>query len=125
MLKNYKFWFKAGSWALLVTGLLHSLSLLNKPVGETDTERQMLDLFTTVMLQGIDRTMYDLYFFFSLSMTMFSVFTAIMNLLFARFYMPSANERVWLLGNVVFWTAFIVPLMMYTFIIPVICYAVC
>lgn len=50
MLTNYKFWFKTAAWALLVTGLLHSLSLLNKPIGENDSERQMIDLMTTLVL---------------------------------------------------------------------------
>ncbi|NUO01829.1 MAG: hypothetical protein HUU01_14585, partial [Saprospiraceae bacterium] len=79
MLKNYKFWFKTGSWALIATALLHSLSLLQKPVGGNDTERQLFELMMTYTLGGINRTMYDLYFFFSLSMTMFTLFVAVLN----------------------------------------------
>ena len=125
MLKNYKFWFKAASWALFVTGLLHSLSLIQKPVGENETERQLIDLMTTYKLGGVNRTFYELYFFFSLSMTMFTLFVAGLNLLFAKYYMPSEHERKWITANLIFWTIFLVPLNLFTFIIPITCYAVC
>ncbi|MCC6462467.1 MAG: hypothetical protein IT260_18510 [Saprospiraceae bacterium] len=125
MLTNYKFWFKTAAWALLVTGLLHSLSLLNKPVGENDSERQMIDLMTTLVLGGVNRTMYELYFFFSLSMSLFTLFAAVLNLMFARYYMPSAHERKFIAASLVFWTIFLVPLILLTFIVPVVCYALC
>ncbi len=123
-MKNYKFWFKAASWALLVTGLFHSLSLLNKPVGENETERQLIELMTTYQLGGINRTMYDLFFFFSLNLTLFSLFVAVINLLFARFYMPSEHARKFITANLVFWTIFLVPLYLLTFIVPIACYTV-
>lgn len=125
MLKNYKFWWKAGAWALLVTALLHSLSLINKPVGENDTERQLLDLMMNYKLGGVNRTMYELYFFFSLSLTMFTVFSAALNFMFIRFYMPSVHERKFMTISIIFWTILLIPLAMYTFIIPLGCYTIC
>lgn len=125
MFKSYKFWFKAGSWALLVTGLLHSLSLINKPVPTNDTERQLLDLMMNYRLGGVDRTMYDLFFFFSLCLTMFSLFTASLNLLFAKYYMPTEHDRKFITATLIFWTIFLVPLCLFTFIVPIVCYAVC
>lgn len=125
MFKNYKFWFKAGSWALLITGLLHSLSLINKPVPTNDTERQLLDLMMNHTLTGVNRTMYDLFFFFSLCLTMFSLFTAGMNLLFAKYYIPSEHDRKYITANLIFWTVFLVPLCLLTFIAPIVCYAIC
>lgn len=125
MFKNYKFWFRAGSWALLITGLLHSLSLINKPVPTNDTERQLLDLMMNYTLAGVNRTMYDLFFFFSLCLTMFSLFTAGMNLLFAKYYIPSAHDRIFITGNLIFWTIFLIPLCLLTFIVPIVCYAIC
>jgi len=125
MLKNYKFWFKAGSWALVVTALLHSLSLLQKPVGENETERQLFELMMTYTLSGVNQTMYDLYFFFSLSMTLFTLFVAALNLMFAKYYMPSEHARKFILANVIFWTIFLIPLSLLTFILPIACYAMC
>ncbi len=125
MLSNHKFWFKAGAWALVVTACLHSLSLVRPMVGENDTERQLIELMTTYKLGSIDRTMHDLFFFFSLTMTLMTLFIALLDLLFARFYMPSAHERRFLAANAVFWTAFLVPLWVKTFIVPFTCYAVC
>lgn len=125
MFKNYKFWFKTGSWALLVTGLLHSLSLINKPVPGNDTERQLIELMTTYKLEGVDRTMYELFFFFSLCLTMFSLFTASLNLLFAKYYIPSGHDRKYIAATLIFWTIFLVPLCLLTFIVPIVCYAIC
>lgn len=125
MYRNYKFWFKTGSVLLIITGLLHSLSLIRKPEGETDAEKQMLDLMTTLVLTGVNRTMYELYFFFSLSLSMFTVFVAILNLLFARYYMPSEHARKFIAANLIFWTLLLVPLNLKTFIVPVACYSLC
>lgn len=125
MLTTYKFWFKAGSWSLVVTALLHSLSLIGKPVPENDTERQMLDLMMNYQLAGVNRSMFDLYCFFSLSMSMFTLFLAITNLMFARFYMPSLHARKWIAANLIFLTILLVPLNLLTFIIPITCYTVC
>ncbi len=125
MLKNAKLWFKAGSWALIITGLLHSLSLLQKPVGENDTERQLLELMTTYVMGGVNRTMYELYFFFSLSMTLFTLFVAGLNLLFAQYYMPSEHARKFILANLIFLTIFLIPLVLCTFSIPIACYGLC
>jgi len=38
--------FKSGGVWLVLTGLVHSLSFLRKPVAANDTERQLLDLMT-------------------------------------------------------------------------------
>ena len=54
MFRNYKFWFKAGAWALIVTALLHSLSLIKAPTGENDTERQMLERCVEVLAGHLD-----------------------------------------------------------------------
>lgn len=125
MFRNYKFWFKAGAWALIVTALLHSLSLIKAPTGENDTERQMLDLMMYYQLAGVGRTMYNFFYFFSLSMSMFTLFAAALNLLFARYYMPSAHARKWIGANLIFWTIYLIPLNLLTFIIPTTCYTVC
>jgi len=125
MFKHYKFWFKAGSWTLILTALLHSLSLLQKPVGENETERQLFELMMTYSLSGVNRTMYDLFFFFSLSMTMFTLFVAAINLMFAKYYMPSEHARKFIGANVVFLTLFLIPLLLFTFIAPIACYALC
>lgn len=61
--------FKAGAAVLILLGLLHSLSLFEKPLPANDTERQLLDLVTNYKfnLMGSARSMDDLMRGFSIS----------------------------------------------------------
>ncbi len=127
MLKNYKFWFKAGSWGLVVTGLLHAMSFLNEPAPANETERQLFDLFSNYQfdLMGAHRTMSDLMNFFSLNLSLSLFFVAWLNLFFAGYFMPSPHERKFLLANAIFWTILLVPLYAWTFVIPIACLTIC
>jgi len=53
--------FKTGAVFLLLLGLVHSLSLFEKPVPANDTERQLLDLMSNYKfnLMGSARSMSD------------------------------------------------------------------
>lgn len=64
--------FKAGAVVLLLLGLVHSLSLVQKLAASNETERQLLDLLDNYKfnLVGSHRTMSDLFQGFS---TLFTV----------------------------------------------------
>jgi hypothetical protein len=58
-------------------------------------------------------------------MTLTSIFIAILNLLIARYYMPSSHQRVFIIANLVYWSIFLIPLILLTFSAPIVCYAIC
>jgi hypothetical protein len=62
-------WFTTGAIFLLVLGLVHSLSLLQKQVPANDTERQLLDLMSNYKfnVMGSMRSMDDFLRGFSIS----------------------------------------------------------
>jgi hypothetical protein len=64
--------FKAGAMALLVLGLVHSLSLIRDLVPANDTEKQLLGLMSSYRfnLMGSLRSMDDLFRGFSVSFMM-------------------------------------------------------
>src|SRR5258708_19757335 len=61
--------FKTGIVALLILGLVHSLSLIREPVPANDTERQLLGLMSSYKfnLMGSIRSMSDMLRGFSAS----------------------------------------------------------
>jgi hypothetical protein len=67
MLKRHTFWLKVAIVFLILTGAIHSLSLFGGLKGETETEKQMIELMTTYHLK------LGPYF----SPTMSSLFTAL------------------------------------------------
>ena len=44
--------FKTGAVVLVLVGLVHALSLFEKPVPANDTERQLLDLMVQLQIQS-------------------------------------------------------------------------
>ena len=70
MFTRCQFWFKTGSWLLVVTGLIHELSLFSSPEPANEHERQLLDLMSNYCftLPGAVRSMGELMrFFFQLT----------------------------------------------------------
>lgn len=64
MLKRYTFWLWLAVVFLLLTGLIHSISLFISPVPANETERQMLALMSTYkqdMGAGFHRSMWNLF----------------------------------------------------------------
>jgi hypothetical protein len=61
--------FKLGGVVLVLLGLVHAISLFEKPVPANDTEKQLLDLMTNYKfnLMGSSRSMNDLLRGFSVS----------------------------------------------------------
>lgn len=63
MLKRHTFWLNTAIVFLILTGLIHSWSLIGEPQPENETEKQMLDLMSTYKLNlgpGFSPTMSDL-----------------------------------------------------------------
>lgn len=97
--------FTAGTLLLIVMALVHSVSLIKKPVPSNETERQLLDLMSNYRfdLMGSARSMQNL-------MTGFSISFMFAALGFAALDIALRHERARLLKRVAFlnalWLAF-------------------
>src|SRR5437879_3625708 len=78
--------FKAGAVALLILGLVHSLSLIREQVPANETEKQLLGLMSGYRfnLMGSIRTMNDLVRGFSVSFMLAALGFALFDLLLFR-----------------------------------------
>ena len=111
--------FKAGAVALLILGLVHSLSLIREQVPANETERQLLGLMSGYRfnLMGSIRTMNDLVRGFSVSFMLAALGFALFDLLLFR-------ERAGLLkraalANIIWLAAMTAVALRYFFIIPI------
>jgi hypothetical protein len=110
--------FKAGTVALLILGLVHSLSLIRQRVPTNDTERQLLGLMSSYKfnLMGSMRSMDDLVRGFSVSFMLGALGFALFDLLLFR-------ERAGLLkraalANIIWLGVMTAVSLRYFFVIP-------
>jgi hypothetical protein len=110
--------FKAGVVALLILGLVHSLSLIRQRVPTNDTERQLLGLMSSYKfnLMGSMRSMDDLVRGFSVSFMLGALGFALFDLLLFR-------ERAGLLkraalANIIWLGVMTAVSLRYFFVIP-------
>jgi hypothetical protein len=110
--------FKAGAVALLVLGLVHSLSLLRDPVPANETEKQLLGLMSSYKfnLLGSIRTMAGMLRGFSVSFMLAALGFGLLDLTLSR-------ERAGLLKraaliNIIWLTAMTAISLHYFFIVP-------
>lgn len=78
--------FVAGAIVLLLLGVVHSLSLFEKPAPANDTEKQLLDLMSNYKfnLMGSIRSMNDLFRGFSISFMAGAIAVGVMDLSLRR-----------------------------------------
>jgi hypothetical protein len=115
--------FTSGGVVLVLLGLVHSLSLLGKPVPANDTERQLLDLMTTYRfnVMGSMRSMDNFLRGFSISFMVSVLGLGALDLALRR-------ERAGLLKRVALinaiWMAVMVAVgLRYFFVVPTSCLA--
>jgi len=110
--------FKAGAVALLILGLVHSLSLIRERIPANDTEKQLLGLMSSYKfnLMGSARSMSDLLRGFSVSFMLGALGFGLLDMLLFR-------ERAGLLkraalANIIWLAATTAVSLSYFFIIP-------
>ena len=110
--------FKAGTVALLILGLVHSLSLIRERIPTNDAERQLFSLMSSykLNLMGSMRSMDDLLRGFSVSFMLGALGFALFDLLLFR-------ERAGLLkraalANIIWLAAMTAVSLRYFFVIP-------
>lgn len=111
---------------MLATGVIHSLSFLNEPQPQNDSERLLYDLLKNYRfdLGGTMRSMEDLINFFSLSLTLFCLFAGTLNLLIVKHFDNETLAKKVIVFNAAFWTVFLVPLYLLTFLPPQVCFTI-
>ena len=110
--------FTAGAAWLLVLGLVHSLSLLGKPVPANDTERQLLDLMSHYQfnVMGSMRSMDNFLRGFSISFMLATLAMGAIDLTLRR-ERPSLLKRIALV-NAIWLAAMTAVSVRYFFIVP-------
>jgi hypothetical protein len=110
--------FKTGAVVLVIIGLLHSLSLFQKPVPANDTERQLLDLMANYKfnLMGSFRSMADLLQGFSVLFMVAALGVGALDLLLAR-ERAGLLKRVALI-NAIWLAAMTATSLRYFFVVP-------
>ena len=109
--------FKTGAVALLLLGLVHSLSLFQKRVPANDTERQLLDLMSNYKfnLMRSFRSMAEMLRGFSVSFMMAALGFGVFDLLLS-------GERAGLLKRAalanIIWLAAMTAVSLYFFVVP-------
>ena len=85
-MKKSTFWFKLGSYAMLVTAGLHMIGHFSNPAPANDTEETLLELMTTYQMDfgGMERSMMDFLQGYSLIFAASLVFVGALNLVVAR-----------------------------------------
>ena len=110
--------FKTGAVVLVLVGLVHALSLFEKPVPANDTERQLLDLMANYKfnLMGSARSMADLMRGFSVSFMVAALGLGVLDLLLSR-ERPGLLKRVALINTI--WLAAMTAVSLhYFFVLP-------
>ena len=110
--------FKTGAVVLVLVGLVHSLSLFEKPVPANDTERQLLDLMANYKfnLMGSARSMADLMRGFSVSFMVAALGLGVLDLLLSR-ERSGLLKRVALI-NAIWLAAMTAVSLHYFFVVP-------
>ena len=110
--------FKAGAVALLVLGLVHSLSLIRERIPTNDTERQLFSLMSSykLNLMGSMRSMDDLVRGFSVSFMLGALGFALFDLLLWG-ERPGLLKRA-ALANIIWLAAMTAVSLRYFFVIP-------
>jgi hypothetical protein len=110
--------FTAGTVALLILGLVHSLSLIRQRVPTNDTERQVLGLMSSYKfnLMGSMRSMDDLVRGFSMSFMLGALGFALFDLLLFRERADLLKRAA--LANIIWLGAMAAVSLRYFFVIP-------
>jgi len=123
MLSKFNFWLKLASILQILTGIIHSLSLISKPIPTNNDQEVLFQLMNELEMDfgfGFHLTMNDILFAFSVCFSFFLFFSAIVNLLILKSNeMKIINSIVWL--NIVFYFLCFVIMLFYTFLPPIIC----
>lgn len=124
MLTKHTFWLKAAIILQLLTAGLHSLSFINNPVPENDSEKQLIDLMQTYKKDlggGFAPSMNDLFISLSACLPLLCILGGWINLyLLKKKAVENLLKGVVGINVIVFGACFIL-MAIFTFLPPIIC----
>lgn len=123
MVTKFSFWLRIAILFQLLTGLIHSLSLLSDPSPNNELEEEMFRLMNEVEINfgsGFFLTMNDIVFAFSVCFSLFLFFTAILNFIILKFNEIKLIKSI-VIVNILFYSICFVVMLFYTFLPPIIC----
>ncbi len=123
MIKKYTFWLYTSSVLQILTGLIHSLSFINKPQPTNDTEKELLNLMTSYKMDlgaGFTPTMSDLMTSFSICLMLLLLLGGSMNWFLLRKNPGIEIMRGVILINLIVFGICFVAMFILTFLPPVI-----
>lgn len=120
MMRNYKTWYRVAAVLQFLTAAIHSLSFLNDPKAENETEKTLIDLMQNYRLSGLDVTMSQLMTALSACMTFVFLFGALVNGWMLRRTQDEALLGGILAINLLVFGALFVIMLVYAFLPPIV-----
>ena len=119
-MKNYKFWLSAAAVTQLLFAVAHSASLFITPAPANDTEGQLFKLIDSYRGAGYHRTMNELIFVFSASLTLLLLLSASTILYLLRQKADPQIMRGILHILLIIFCLFLIVNLIYSFLVPII-----
>ncbi len=123
-MKKAKGIFKAANIILILTGILHLVGHFQEQAPANEKESTLLDLMKNYYFNfgGMERSMRDIVNALSLSLSLFTFFIALLNLMLLHQLVNQQVLKKIMLINIVFWGVLEIILIRYTIPPPIICY---
>lgn len=119
-MRNYKTWYWVATVFQFLTAAIHSLSFLNDPKADNETEKTLIELMQNYRLSGLDVTMSQLVTALSACFTFAYLFGALINAFLLRRNRDEAVFGGVLAINLLVFGALFVIMLIYTFLPPII-----
>ncbi len=122
-MKKYTSWVTLAAVLQLVTAGLHSLSFINDPIGNNETERQLITLMKSYKMDlgnGFTPTMENIMTSNSISFVLLFVSGGVINLYLLKKVDASILKGVILTNVIIFGICFL-TMCIFTFLPPIIC----
>lgn len=124
MLKKYTFWLKVAIFLQFLTGIFHSLSFLNTPKPQNESEKQLFDLMSNYKFDlgfGFIRSIENLLTSFSISLVLFLFFSSALNLFLLKKNLPANTMKGIILINFITYLVCFIVMLLLTFLPPIVC----
>ena len=124
MNQTYLKWLKSAGVIQLITGCLHSLSLIAPTVANNEKEKQLVDLMTTYRFDlgaGFHPSMDNLMTSFSISFSLLLFFSGTINLILVKSKLSDLFMRKIIGANLITYILCFVAMSLLTFLPPIVC----
>jgi hypothetical protein len=124
MMHKYTFWLKAAAIMQVLTGVLHTLSLVANSAPRNDTEKQIDELMHSYKYNlggGFHHSMADIMTSFSISLSLFLFCTGVLNLYLLKCNVDFKILKGVIIINIAAYTMCFITMVLLTFLLPIVC----